>query len=548
MRIKISIILVILFLTSCTKEILQQNLTITVTPINGGSVTPSSAFYERGQKILLLATPSAEYIFKEWKGDLLGDINPSNLIMDSDKNILANFEKRQYPLTISIEGNGTIKEEVISKVTESVYPQGTTVELTPKPNDGWEFAGWAGDLSGKESPKRILIDKQKNITAKFREYVIVPAINTEILPQINWNDHSAGKNTTYDINKDGIPDIISYEAMTNKNTNPAIVKILDYTGKSILDFNIKNYKPSIRDSLGNVLIDYADLNGDGYLDLGLSYMAEWWVGNLGDPGRYANYISNNIFLLLSKNSFNYEVVEILDAPKDPIQFNINIADWDSDGLLDVLYSIYWRGKYLKNLGNNKFEKRTLTPRFNQGIGNKVDFDGDGTLDYVNLFIKQRDESRNLQPGDEKSQVLSVLTSNKLLNFDVIGKNLDKYVYPLNNIISCERISLVDGDLDGDKDLIIGSVKISDTGKWSFHQEYFENTGTHFQYKNNYIEYDEMLIGELQVWVKDLDGDGDEDLFYPTYRKSQLNTNNNKYFWWENTGKGFIINKKFKLIY
>jgi hypothetical protein len=62
---------------SCTKEILQQKLTVSVNPISGGTVSPPSNSYEKGQTIQLLATPSGEYVFKEWKGDLTGTLNYS---------------------------------------------------------------------------------------------------------------------------------------------------------------------------------------------------------------------------------------------------------------------------------------------------------------------------------------------------------------------------------------------------------------------------------------------------------------------------------------
>jgi len=512
---------------------------------------PTGREYPHGTRVELKPIPKEGWVFENWGGDLTGNEAPQIITVDKEKNVIVKFKRRDYPLNLAITGEGTVEEKIISTPGGRSYPFQTVVQLTPKAKEGWEFESWGGDLTGKETPKNITVDKERNVTVKFKEFIIVPAVNTDAsspLPQVNWNDHAQGKHTTYDINKDGVPDIVSYEAMTKINTNPAIVKILDYTGKSIFDFNIKDYKPNIRDSLGNVIIDYADLNGDGFLDLGLSYMAEWWEGNPGEPGSTVDYIGNNIFLLLSKNSFNYDVIEILDAPNEPLQFNLNIVDWDSDGLLDVLYSNYQEGKYLKNLGDNKFEKRTLTPSFNQGIPNKVDYNKDGKLDYINFFIKQTDENGNIQPGNEKSQVLSVLTSTGLLNFDVVGKTLEKHIYPLRGVTSCERINLVDGDMDGDMDLIIGSFKISVTGSVTFIQEYFENIGNQFVFRDNYIEVDETLYGETQVWVKDLDGDGDEDLFYPTYRKTQLNAPNGGYFWWENTGNGFKINKKFKLIY
>jgi len=56
------------------------------------------------------------------------------------------------------------------------------------------------------------------------------------------------------------------------------------------------------------------------------------------------------------------------------------------------------------------------------------------------------------------------------------------------------------------------------------------------------------VGEFQAWTKYIDNDGDTDLFYPTYRKGQLNAPRGAYFWWENIGKRFKVNKKFILKY
>lgn len=154
-------------LFSCSKEILQQKLTVSVSPINGGTVTPPSNSYEKGQTIQLLATPAGEYVFKEWKGDLISTVNPSSLTMDTDKTISGNFEKRQYPLNLTIEGSGTVKEEVIAVATQSQYPSGTTVRLTPQPLEGWAFSGWSGDLSSTSNPLVLKIDKALGLKASF---------------------------------------------------------------------------------------------------------------------------------------------------------------------------------------------------------------------------------------------------------------------------------------------------------------------------------------------------------------------------------------------
>jgi len=100
-------ILLILFpisLISCTKEIIQQKLTVSVTPANGGSVSPPSNSYEKGSNVSLVATPSGEYLFKQWQGSISGTSNPTSITMDADKSVTGVFEKRQYPLTLTIEG------------------------------------------------------------------------------------------------------------------------------------------------------------------------------------------------------------------------------------------------------------------------------------------------------------------------------------------------------------------------------------------------------------------------------------------------------------
>ena len=122
MRIILILILTAFTVSSCSKEILQQKLTVSVNPINGGTISPPSNSYEKGQTIQLIANPSGEYVFKEWKGDLIGNVNPSSLTMNADKSISGNFEKRQYPLNLTIEGSGTVKEEILAVATQISIP------------------------------------------------------------------------------------------------------------------------------------------------------------------------------------------------------------------------------------------------------------------------------------------------------------------------------------------------------------------------------------------------------------------------------------------
>lgn len=172
MRLGYIIFFATILLFSCTKEIIQHKLSVSVSPINGGSVTPPSNSYEKGQSLQMLATPAGEYLFKEWEGDLRGSANPSTLIIDKDKVIIGTFEKRQYPLNLTIEGSGTIKEEITAVATQSQYPSGTTVRLTPQPLDGWAFKSWSGYINSNANILELLINKPVNLIATFEKIKI----------------------------------------------------------------------------------------------------------------------------------------------------------------------------------------------------------------------------------------------------------------------------------------------------------------------------------------------------------------------------------------
>ena len=162
------LILSFICLISCTKEIIQQKLTVSVTPANGGSVSPPSNSYEKGSNVSLVATPTGEYLFKQWQGSISGTSNPTSITMDADKSVTGVFEKRQYPLTLTIEGSGTVKEEVIALATQALYPSGTTVRLTAQPGSSdYVFKDWTGDLPSKENPLQLIIQKPINLTANF---------------------------------------------------------------------------------------------------------------------------------------------------------------------------------------------------------------------------------------------------------------------------------------------------------------------------------------------------------------------------------------------
>ena len=171
-RVILALGIVFLFAT-CKKDVPQKQLTVNVTPAVGGSVTPSSGTYSMSSSVKLTATPSAEYVFKEWTGGFTGTTNPANVLMDADKIITAVFEKREYPLSLTIVGSGTVKEEIIKIASSATnYKSGTTIRLTPQPSAGFQFKKWSGDDTTSRTPLDLVVSKAINLTCTFEKMAI----------------------------------------------------------------------------------------------------------------------------------------------------------------------------------------------------------------------------------------------------------------------------------------------------------------------------------------------------------------------------------------
>ena len=141
-------------------------ISTSASPSEAGSVTQARSEASQGESIEITASSNDHWVFDRWSGDHSGRDNPASVVMDSNKDIVAFFIKREYPLNISFDGEGSVKESVIQRKSED-YEHDTTVELTAKAADGWSFSHWEGDLDGEVNPITIEIDGEKQVTAVF---------------------------------------------------------------------------------------------------------------------------------------------------------------------------------------------------------------------------------------------------------------------------------------------------------------------------------------------------------------------------------------------
>ena len=160
-------------LVSCTKEPVLYQVDFVTQPIDGGSINLNSNNYTEGEILKLEAIPSENYSFDFWSGDLNSNNPVTDLAVDSDKTVFANFSKKRFEINITIEGQGKVSKRLIKSGSKNDYNYGSIVEILASPDNGWTFVKWQGDIENNTTnPVHINIDGQKNITAIFKKNYI----------------------------------------------------------------------------------------------------------------------------------------------------------------------------------------------------------------------------------------------------------------------------------------------------------------------------------------------------------------------------------------
>src|SRR5690625_2094185 len=105
-RLPILFFLLTFFLVAnrSTENIQIYTLTTNVNPSEAVSINASSGEYDEGIEVEIIATPNEHWVFNGRQGDHPGNEKQALIVMDSDKSITAKFTKREYPLTINVEG------------------------------------------------------------------------------------------------------------------------------------------------------------------------------------------------------------------------------------------------------------------------------------------------------------------------------------------------------------------------------------------------------------------------------------------------------------
>jgi hypothetical protein len=84
----------------------DRTLTLTVIGVGSVAKSPNQSTFLNGSSVQLTAVPGSGWAFSTWSGDLTGNTNPSNLLMDADKSVTSTFSDIQSPTVAVSAPNG----------------------------------------------------------------------------------------------------------------------------------------------------------------------------------------------------------------------------------------------------------------------------------------------------------------------------------------------------------------------------------------------------------------------------------------------------------
>ncbi len=177
----------------------EDNYTLNVTIEGKGTVNidPERKEYEPGTEVNLTASPDEHWYFEGFVGDYLDTEENITIIMDGDKDITAVFKEHIYNLNITINGEGIVE---IDPEREGYEPC-TEVNLTAIADEDWYLFEWVGNYESFDEEITITMDKDKEITAQFKESG--PYFTVKIIEYDKMVEHGEDVTVEYKITNRG---------------------------------------------------------------------------------------------------------------------------------------------------------------------------------------------------------------------------------------------------------------------------------------------------------------------------------------------------------
>ena len=127
-----------------------------------------------GETIELTAVANTGYEFVRWEEDLIGGVNPENILMDDNKLVRAIFRIQRFTLTIEIVdvnfGRAESSDGVIdcTSICSHLYDYNSTVDLTAFNNPNYEFIKYEYDgIESTNTSVSVIVDQNKTVRVIF---------------------------------------------------------------------------------------------------------------------------------------------------------------------------------------------------------------------------------------------------------------------------------------------------------------------------------------------------------------------------------------------
>jgi surface protein len=408
---KILLLLFLSFLIGCEKDPIKYSLSVTVNPPEGGIVNPARGNYEAGERVTIINQTNNYFTFKNWTGDWSGNTNQIIITMDSDKNLVANFEK------LDTDGDGITDDIDLCANTDLsssiIGPNGCEVSLFYRDNNGitiksideaqigmqQEFEGHLYTIVS-ENQLRYMVDNNENIryvvTSKITNFSRLFQLKgspngVEYWDVSNVTDMSymfAGLSVfNLDISNWDVSNVTNMKGMfysipadlsqaTSDNQIPLFLSYGAVAGQVLA--GIYNQSPSLQPLLNPFFSNYPGPSSNGFLELGEAVAADL-TPFLNDS--YSNTITQTYQALAAQFGLPFSVVasgalaaqgvpslqtsidngvsNIIGAFTSSFNsaennyrgsFNKNIGDWDVSNVTDMSYMFY-HSKFNQDISN-----------------------------------------------------------------------------------------------------------------------------------------------------------------------------------------------------
>ena len=324
------ILLLFLFfaLSGCSKDEKPSYL-VTLTAEEGGSVSTTGGLLKEGTSLTITAIPDEHHIFDSWS-DLIEE-NPRTLTVIEDITLTARFIKKQYELTLAIEGQGSVEQTLIPLLS-TTYNALDQIQLSATPEVGWQFVGYTGDLTSSEPITTFEIQGPTNITAVFEKAnplyldengVTLKARDFAVVGDV-WNFN--GENYT-------IVDNNTLRALVLEDADLSKVVTSLVTDMSSLFKDKTEFNTSIASwDVSSVTTMESMFEGASVFNQSLEYWNTSSVTNMQKMFRKALNFNQNL------NNWNTASLQEMESMFSfAASFNGNISSWDISGVTSLAY-------------------------------------------------------------------------------------------------------------------------------------------------------------------------------------------------------------------